>query len=321
MKRFQGIQYQQLQQLLKAHGYAPVEISPVTTGKFNETYVCQLREKKVVLRIAPDDTAGFIFYEKNMMAQEPGLHKIIREKTSIPVPEIYVFDDSRTVLERNFLIMEHIRGQALSDIHLSRSAHVRIMERCGRFLRELHDNCTSDKYGYLGEHKCMRPAFDWTSAFQNIWEKLITDVFDCKVYDKTEKHAALQAIDKQLHVFDRKLPASLLHMDIWAQNIMVSDGGNINGIVDWDRALWGDPEIEFAVLDYCGFNNAAFWRGYGKASETSRNGEIRRLFYHLYEVQKYLVIYTLRRHDPKSIHQYKPYCLRLIDNLLRDDDV
>jgi fructosamine-3-kinase len=106
-------------------------------------------------------------------------------------------------------------------------------------------------------------------------------------------------------------------MDIWSQNILIDNKGNITGIVDWDRALWGDPEIEFAVLDYCGFNNAAFWEGYGKQPEQSKENRVRMIFYHLYEVQKYLVIYTLRRSQPERVIQYKNYALDVIDKLLK----
>ncbi|HIC89615.1 MAG TPA: hypothetical protein EYP04_09470 [Anaerolineae bacterium] len=61
--------------------------------------------------------------------------------------------------------------------------------------------------------------------------------------------------------FQRPVPASLLHLDAWAQNILVDEAGNVTGLVDLDRALWGDPGIEFAVLDYCGISEPVFWRG------------------------------------------------------------
>ncbi len=54
-------------------------------------------------------------------------------------------------------------------------------------------------------------------------------------------------------------------MDVWAQNILVDSMGNVSGLVDFDRALWGDPEIEFAVLNYCGISEPAF----GKAMASS----------------------------------------------------
>ena len=80
-------------------------------------------------------------------------------------------------------------------------------------------------------------------------------------------------------LFDRPVPAALLHMDVWAQNILVDDGGRLTGLVDWDRALWGDPEIEFAVLDYCGISTPAFWQGYGRERDLSEPAQVRRVFY------------------------------------------
>jgi hypothetical protein len=53
----------------------------------------------------------------------------------------------------------------------------------------------------------------------------------------------------------------------------------VTGLVDFDRGLWGDIEIEFAVLDYCAISEPGFWRGYGAVREMSTSAEIRRLCY------------------------------------------
>ena len=145
-----------LKSILNHHGFIVKQIEPITTGKFNTSYFCEIQKDtagrlaqnaKVVLRIAPPDDAGFIFYEKNMMAQEPHLHKIIREKTSIPIPEIYIFDDSREIIHHNFLIMEFLPGTPLSESRLNSSAADHVMRQTGRFLRELHDKCRAEQYG------------------------------------------------------------------------------------------------------------------------------------------------------------------------------
>jgi fructosamine-3-kinase len=94
-------------------------------------------------------------------------------------------------------------------------------------------------------------------------------------------------------------------MDVWSQNILVNDLGQATGLVDLDRALWGDPEIEYAVLDYCGISEPAFWRGYGRTRDTSFPAQVRARFYLLYEVQKYIVIRIWRRKDPDQALQYK----------------
>ncbi|MBN2011941.1 phosphotransferase [candidate division KSB1 bacterium] len=312
----------QLQQLLNAHGFkGTASFKRIPTGKFNETYRCLIdrmgRNEAVILRIAPPPITGFLFYERGMMAQEPGLHQLIRERTSLPVPAILVYDNSRTLINRDFLIMEHLTGTPLSESYVSPADQDKVYEQVGRYLKELHTHCTTTQYGYLGEHKCMKPASTWKDAFHVMWNKLVDDITKCNVYDFREADCARQALELHQPIFKRDVSASLLHMDIWGQNILIDNNSKITGILDWDRALWGDPEIEFAVLDYCGFNVPAFWRGYGEQHERNTEANIRMLFYHLYEIQKYLVIWTLRAGSLSRVQSYKQYSLRAIDKLLQ----
>ncbi len=315
----------QINSILNHHGFIVKQIEPITTGKFNTSYFCEIKadkggrltqNAKVVLRIAPPDDAGFIFYEQNMMAQEPHLHQIIREKTSLRIPEIYVYDDSRKIINHNFLIMEFLPGAPLSESYLSPAKKDHVMRQTGRYLRELHDTCQATEYGYLGEHHCMKPQESWSAAFEIMWNKLIDNIVDCGVYDAEDSKIARQAFKIFRHLFERDVPASLLHMDVWGQNILVDPSGTITGIVDWDRALWGDPEIEFAVLDYCGFNNPAFWSGYEYHPRESLEFNIRMKLYHLYEVQKYLIIWTLRRNQRMRVLQYKHYSQKVLHELI-----
>ena len=104
-------------------------------------------------------------------------------------------------------------------------------------------------------------------------------------------------------------------MDVWGQNILVDAGGVVTGLVDFDRALWHDVEIEFAVLDYCGISEPAFWEGYGRPRDKSASAEIGQLFYVLYEVQKYMPIHIWRRNDPVGAVRFKQQSLALVAQL------
>lgn len=148
-----------------------------------------------------------------------------------------------------------------------------------------------------------------------MWNLLIDDIVACRGYTADEADRMRRLLDKHLPVFDRNVPASLLHMDIWAENLLCDAGGELTGIIDWDRALWGDPEIEFAVLDYCGVSTPAFWEGYGQPRDTGPEACIRRIFYLLYEVQKYIVIQRARRHNPAAADRYRAQCLELAESL------
>ena len=122
-------------------------------------------------------------------------------------------------------------------------------------------------------------------------------------------------LDRHIRVFDRNQPASLLHMDVWAQNILTDEDGRLTCLLDWDRALWGDPEIEFAVLDYCGISEPPFWSGYGAARDHSPEAETRRIFYLLYEVQKYILIRRVRNRSPREADRHRRQALELARKL------
>jgi fructosamine-3-kinase len=136
-------------------------------------------------------------------------------------------------------------------------------------------------------------------------------------YSRDEAAMMRDLLDRHLALFDRPVPSSLLHMDIWHQNILVDEAGNVTGLVDWDRALWGDPEIEFAVLDYCGISGPAFWEGYGRERDLSPAARIRRVFYLLYELQKYIVIRQGRNRDPAGARRYKQQVMQLARQIPR----
>jgi len=314
---------QTIRTLLLQHNYQYLSSRIITTGKFNRSFAVEIEPKiikgkeinQLILRIAPPDDSGFIFYERGMMRQEPGLHQVILENTNLPVPVIFHNDFSRKLIDQDYLIMEFMPGQPLSSVSLSRQQHDRVMNQTGKYLAELHRHCKAADYGYLGEHQCMQPQNNWRSAFEIMWMKMIEDNRKCGVYTKEDADLAKNALKTNLQVFDFDLPPSLLHMDIWGQNILIDSHGNISAILDWDRALWGDPEIEYAVLDYCGFNNEAFWAGYGNQPEQTHESEIRRIFYHLYETQKYQIIWTVRRPDPSGVDSYKQYALQALKSL------
>jgi aminoglycoside phosphotransferase (APT) family kinase protein len=330
MKNRGTITNNSIKKILKRHLDGEIEsIQGIETGLFNGTFVISLKstlrgikpkpgnDSELILRISPPDDAGFLFYEKQMMKQEPRIHKLFRDFTEVPIPKIYVFDNSREIINRDFLIMEKLNGTALSSAYWITFQDRRIiLEKIGKHLREVH-NIHAKKYGYLGPHQPMIPQKSWWAAFKIMWSKMIEDIYRCGFYNEGEKAQYIKLLElKKSHFESRNtIPSSLLHMDIWGQNILVTEEAEITGIIDWDRALWGDPEIEYAVLRYCGIAKSDFWKGYGQQRNTNRSSKIRDLFYLLYEHQKYIPINYLRRNDKLTAQRYTHECKQLFRKL------
>jgi len=295
---------------------AGARVRACRTGKFNSTFFVERDEEEdLVIRIAPPDGTGVLFYERKMMAQEPELHRLLLERTTIPVPRILAYDTTRRVLDRDFLIMERMPGTALTEAALpARDGVSGVFRQVGSYLAQAHA-ITTDAYGYLGAHRCMAPQRTWWEAFRVMWGKLIDDTVRCGGYDARESTQLRAMLDRYRPAFDRAVPSSLLHMDIWHQNILVDESGKVTAILDWDRALWGDPEIEFAVLDYCGVSVPEFWEGYGRERQRTPEAAIRNRFYLLYEVQKYILISICRRKSRAQAERYREMVFSLARSL------
>lgn len=288
--------------------------SPITTGKHNTSYFVDTKSGQYVIRIAPPDGTVLLFYEKNMMAQEPELHRIIRKKTDTPVAEVVEFDSSRSIIDRDYIIMLRLEGNPLSQTPVTEAQYNRIMHEIGEYLAQVH-SITAGSYGYIGAHRPMEPQKTWWNAFRVMWGKLLDDIVGVGMYSDDERETLVRLLDDNKGCFEdsqRMVEPSLLHMDIWSQNILVDGNLKVTGIVDWDRALWGDPEIEYAVLDYCGISQPGFWEGYGRTRDDSTEARIRHVFYHLYEHQKYIVIRIGRRNNPDAARQYKDETFQIL---------
>lgn len=298
-----------------------LRITPISTGKHNAAYWIDSHQGRFVLRIAPHDDVGFLFYEWRMMRQEPELHALIGAHTDIPVATIVAHDWSRTRIDRDYLLMTALPGVPLSEaLHLTPAQSDRMLRQVGGYLRELHaltaPACLGvEHYGYLGSHRPMEPQPTWAAAFGIMWNNLLDDVVMCGCYTTDEAQRLRDLIERHWAHFDRPVVASLLHMDVWSENILIDHDGNVTGLVDVDRALWGDVEIEFAVLDYCGISEPAFWEGYGIERDTSPSAQIRRIFYLLYEIQKYMPIRVWRGRDRTGALRFKQQSLALAAQL------
>ena len=294
---------------------AALKFTPTPTGKYSTSYFVEGWERPLVIRIAPPDRRDQnLFYEFRMMRQEPEIHAVVRAKTGMPVPEIVAHAVNHPAFGRDYLLMERMPGKPISDQPLTRESLNGVLRELGRRLKEVHA-ITRPEYGYAGAHAPMEAQRDWASAFAIMWHLLLDDIERCGGYSAEEAGRMRKLHEKYRKVFDRPVASSLLHMDIWAENILCNQAGKLTGLLDWDRGLWGDPEIEFAVLGYCGISEPAFWEGYGSERDTSPAAQARLAFYFLYELQKYIFIRIVRSGSRSGAEGYRRQSLALASRL------
>ncbi|MFW5839703.1 MAG: phosphotransferase family protein [Planctomycetota bacterium] len=293
------------------------EARPFGSGKFSQTFlITSDGPEEHVMRIAPPDELRQLFYERRMMRQEPQLHERLLAATDAPVPEILHHDFSRGRIDRDWLIMPRLPGVPLSEASLDADKRAEAIRQWGRYIAQAHRITDPDnRFGYLGAHNCMEPQDTWAEAFAVMYRKELDDIVETGIWDSAQADQAISLLEANLDAFGSVDTSCLCHGDIWVTNLMVDSCGQVTGVIDWDRACWGDIEWDLAIAEYCGVTSDAFWAGYGRRIDTHTGpAAMRRMWYLLYEHQKYIVIsMSARRNDPAGARRYAADCRRVLE--------
>jgi len=289
-----------IKRMLHKSGFDESRVSPIGAGLYNDSYTVDSDKGRFVLRVAPPDSSPKVFYEIDMMKSEVTIHRLVREYTNVSIPEIIYHDFSREIIGRDYLIMEYLEGHpGLFD-----------ERELGRYVRQIHA-IHSEKFGY--PERAAPTAKSWPDIFHAYVELIFKDCLSCGVIDPSEYNHFMSIYEKHESAVVDVSP-SLLHLDLWAQNILTIDG-KISGILDFDRGLYGDPELEFAVLDTYGYSTPEFFEGYGVPRPNDGVAQIRQRLYIVYELIKYAFIRVARGKSMSTGRSHVAQCKKILEGL------
>ena len=295
------MRHSQIKNVLEASGFrAPVEsIRPLGGGLYNEACILECSADRYVLRIAPPDEQPKLFYEKKMMRSEPGIHRAVRSRTDVPAPEVVHHDFSRQHLDRDFVVMEFLPGDSGSFDRAE----------LGDYVAQVHGIC-GEEYGYPDREA--PTGEEWVEVFRTYVRKIFDDCLRAGAIDQDEHTRFLDFYDERWDAVGHEVQPRLLHLDLWSANILVQDG-RISGILDFDRGMYGDPELEFAVLDTYGNTTPRFFEGYGESRPRGAAARTRRNLYLVYEIIKYAFIRLARGGSHSMARNFVGKSLRILD--------
>ncbi len=222
----------------------------LTGGQFATTYRVTLDDDtRVVVKTAPVATDGLLTYEHDLLRAEALVYGLAADRPALRMPQVLLTDFSRTVLPGDALVVSHLPGVPLVDAGFGPSSDPRTAraERgTGEVLAALH-TLTGPAYGY----PCGRREESWAASFTGMVDELLDDaarwavpVPDAEVRAALARHASVLA--------DVTGPA-LVHTDLWAGNLFVDpETGELLGVIDPERAVWGDPLMDLVGIDPMG---------------------------------------------------------------------
>jgi len=268
----------------------------LTEGWFNAAHLLTLDDdQRYVLKVAPPPGVAVLTYERDIMATEVAALRLVRHHTSVPVPEVVWSDTSCRRLPSSLFVMEHCPGTLLSSIRptLDTDRQRFVDAQLARYLREMNAIASAT----FGLQAPQAPAFTrWSDAFVHLVDDVLTDGSVMGVELPASDAELRSLVRGQLDALDEVTEARFVHWDLWDGNVFVDPTSlAVLGVIDFERALWGDPlmEVQFSTR----IGDPAFLAAYGEPVSEAPGAVRRRLLYDLY-LFLIMVIETAYRHYP-----------------------
>ena len=275
-------------------------IVELTDGFFNTAYMIELKEgQQTVLKVSPMKDIQVMRYEKKLMETEVfALNKMYRIK-NIPVPKVLYYDNSRDIIDNEFFFMEFVDGFPLNKIReeLTEEEYKCISSKLGEFAKKIN----MVEGNYFGSISQENKRFNtWSEAFLNMIKELLDDAIDADVSFSCGNDKIYSIINERRDVLDQVKTPSFAHKDLWEGNIFVDrKSEEISGIVDWERALFGDMLLE----PVCGFllKNKSFMNSYIGKEKLSEDEQIRCMLYKIYLYLIMIIESTYRQYQDENM--------------------
>ncbi len=219
----------------------------IKAGRFNTTYKVNIENSRsLILRIAPTSTTGIYNHEYSLLRREYLLHPFF-SSISEYTPRIIFADFTKQLLDRDYVLQSYIDGinwEVISK-ELTVKQNLELWNKLGDICESINSQ-VDDGFGL----PYPRLQFGtWSKALINILEGMIHDLerHSFKV-ENTQK--LLKLIIKYSDCLDKVSKPRLVHGDLWSKNILIKNGikPKIVGVLDSERAFWGDPKAEWIIV-------------------------------------------------------------------------
>lgn len=256
-------------------------INELEDGWFNAIYLINLKNgEDVVLKVSPSSDVKILAYEERIMETEVKVMKLLQENYGLPVPKIYYYDNSKEIIDSEFYFMEKVEGIPYNQIkeELAMENRKKIEIQIGSLNKKINE-IKNDEFGNFVLQD--RRSKSWKEAFLDMVGLLLKDGQHIQVKLPRSYEYIMDLFKSNESAFDSVKEACLVHWDLHDGNIFVDkEKCEVTGIIDFERAFWGDPLIEFYFGEFT--DKDSFIEGYGVDIRLEDTGLLRRILYNIY---------------------------------------
>ena len=280
-------------------------------GFCNAAYKIELENgKRVVLKIAPANASHLMSCEMNLMRAEVTAMKVVRENAALLLPSVLYYDASKTICDSEYFFMECLEGYSFSSRkNTMTEASIKTLEiEIGAYLKELH-LIKGNHFGLLGSHDTLNDAL--FPFFEQLLLGILQDAMKKNIDIGVEADKLHGALVRDRACFQEVTEPVLVHWDTWEGNWFVKDD-KIIGLIDWERAMYGDPLMEDRFRSHSRSHH--FLEGYGvKGFSESEN--VRLAWYDVYLYLIMMVEGAYRGYETDALYQWaKSQFLPILEN-------
>jgi aminoglycoside phosphotransferase (APT) family kinase protein len=274
-------------------------------GTFNTAYLITLtNQSKVVLRLAPSQTADIAWEDAFLMRSEHAMQPFFAPIATL-MPKTLLIDFTHQLIDRDYMFQTFIEGERWDEVSekLAPAENNLLWSQFGGIMRQIHE-VRGDKFGLP------RPGFQferWSETVIDRLERTLQAAEELQL-EVTNLRQILGTVRAHPQGLDEIQTPRLLHGDLWAFNLLVRRGEQgpvIVGVLDADRAWWGDPMADWTMFILAHAEeeegHGYFWRAYGKP-EGTQGAHFRKTVYDGMHAATALV-WSVRNHDEGTLQK------------------
>jgi aminoglycoside phosphotransferase (APT) family kinase protein len=227
----------------------------LTDGWFNAVYEVELADgRQTVLKVAPAPGTPTLTYEHDMMRGELEFFARAGE-AGVALPELHFQDTSGELIESDWFFMAKLEGDTIADLTktLGEGEVCEIRRGLGKQVAHLH-SVVGESFGYLDPQSRTRQP-TWRGAFLTMLDDILGDAQAHGVTFPRSSAEIAALASAHGDALDRVREPRLVHFDMWDNNVFVREQDGlrvIEGIIDGERAFFGDPLAEFVGVALAG---------------------------------------------------------------------
>jgi fructosamine-3-kinase len=240
----------ELEKLLDGVG-SPLSTWLLSGGTFSAVQAVDLADGRTVVAktsvpvgALADGRTPLLTYEHDMLRSEHDTLKLVEALPGVPAPRVLAADFSREHFNVDAIIMTLIEGTPWDTVigDMSAEANANAAHQVGAILAAMKA-ATNPRFGYPADDFALG-GDTWPEFFVRLMETVVHDAQEWNV--DIEADRVMRAVDKGLEALAEVTTPLLLHNDLWHGNVLLTpETGEVHGIVDFERSLFGDPLWDF----------------------------------------------------------------------------